>query len=194
MPAPTVVKPNLLTDPGFLYYAPLGTTLPVNTVAGSVFTDAWATPWVWLGVSTTGSVWHYNITTAAIQGAEILDDLAYRTTGRTATVDFALMSYTAANMAIALNGATKTVTGTTTTTLTKITPPLPGQETRFMIGWESLDATVRKIAYQVINSGDIAETFAKAPAATSIPFTANCEIPASPTVPFETWTAGVARG
>ena len=194
MPAPTIVKPTLLTDPGFLYTAPIGTTLPANTVIGSVFTDTWSAPWVWLGVSTTGSVWHYNITTAAIDGAEILDSLAYRTTGRTATVDFALMSYTATNLALAWNGASKTVTGTTTTTLTAVNPPLPGQETRMMVGWESLDGTVRKIAYQCINSGDIAETFAKAPAATSIPFTLNCEIPASPTVPFTTFTAGLARG
>jgi hypothetical protein len=194
MPAPTIVRPQLQGDPGFLYYAPLGTTMPTMSVTGSVYTDVWTAPWVWLGVSTTGSVWHYNITTAAVNGAEILDDLQYRTTGRTSSVAFNLMSYTATNLAIALNGATKTVTGSTTTTSTKVTPPLPGQEVRFMLGWESLDATVRKVAYQCINSGDIAETFAKAPATTDIPFTVNCEIPASPVVPFETWFAGVNRG
>lgn len=194
MPNPTIVKPTILTDAGFLYYAPLGTTLPTNTVAGSVFTDAWTSPWVWLGMSTTGSVWHYNLTTAAIQAAESYDDIAYRTTGRTASVAFTLMSYTASNLAIALNGATKTVTGSTTTTLTQISAPAPGSETRFMLGWESLDATVRKIAYQCINSGDIAESFAKAPATADIPFTVQCEIPASPVRPFDTWTAGVARG
>jgi hypothetical protein len=63
-----------------------------------------------------------------------------------------------------------------------------------MLGWESLDATIRKIAFQVINSGDIAETFAKQPAFSDIPFTANCEIPSSPTIPFRTWYAGTARG
>jgi hypothetical protein len=63
-----------------------------------------------------------------------------------------------------------------------------------MLGWESLDATVRKVAYQVINSGDVAETMAKQPAFTDIPFAVNCEIPASPAVPFETWFAGTARG
>lgn len=194
MPAPTIVKPTLLTDPGFLFTAPIGTALPANTVAGSVFTDAWASPWVWLGVSTTGSVWHYSITTANIEGAEILDPLAIRTTGRAATVDFSLMSYTATNLALAWNGATKTVTGSAATTLTAINPPLPGSETRMMLGWESLDGSVRKIAYQVINSGDVAETFAKAPAAASIPFTVGCEIPTSPAVPFTTFTAGVARG
>jgi hypothetical protein len=193
MPAPTIVKPQLLTDPGFLYYAPIGTTLPTNTVTGSVFTDVWTAPWVWLGVTTSGSVWHYNITTAAIQGAEILDDLAYRTTGRTASIDFMLESYTATNLALAMNGATKTVTGATTTTMTSINPPLPGQETRCMIGFESLDATVRMIAYQCINSGDIAQTFAKAPSHADIAFHLNLEIPTSPVVPFTTFTAGLAR-
>lgn len=195
MPAPTIVKPTLLNDPGYLYYAPIGTSLPSNTVAGSIFTDTFGTaPWVWLGMSTTGSVWHYNLTTAAIQAAEALDDIAYRTTGRTASVAFTLMSYTATNLAIALNGATKTVTGSTTTTMTQVSAPAPGTETRFMLGWESFDFTVRKIAYQCINSGDIAETFAKAPSTADIPFTVQCEIPTSPSRPFDTFTAGVARG
>jgi hypothetical protein len=194
MPAPTIVKPVLLTDPGFLYTAPIGTALPTNTVTASVYSDVWTAPWIWLGVSTTGSVWHNNITTAEIQGAEILDALAWRTTGRTASVDFALMSYTATNLALAWNGASKTVTGTTTTTSTKVTPPQPGQETRMMIGWESLDGSVRKFAYQCINSGDVAETFAKAPSATSIPFMLNCEVSATYLTPTDTFIAGVARG
>jgi hypothetical protein len=194
MPNPTITKPNYVSGPGFLYYAPLGTSLPANTVAGSVFTDAWTSPWVWLGTSTTGSVWHYNITTSPIEVAEILDPIAFPTTGRTATVDFNLASYTATNLGRALNGATLTVTGSSATTLTQIDPPAPGTETRFMLGWESLDATIRKIAFQVINSGDIAETFAKAPAFTDIPFNVSCEVPSSPNVPFRTYTAGVARG
>jgi hypothetical protein len=43
---PTMPIPNLLTDPGFLFSAPLGTALPTHTVAGSKFTDAWAAAWV----------------------------------------------------------------------------------------------------------------------------------------------------
>lgn len=194
MPNPTVTKPSLNSGAGFLYYAPIGSSLPANTVSGSVFTDAWASPWVWLGTSTTGSVWHYNITTSPQEVAEILDPVAYPTTGRTATVDFNLANYTASNLAIALNGATKTVTGSSDTTLTQVDPPTPGSETRFMLGWESLDATIRKIAFQVINSGDIAETFAKAPAFTDIPFNVSCEISSTYNVPFRTWTAGATRG
>jgi hypothetical protein len=194
MPAPTLNKPNVIGDPGYLYYAPIGTTLPTNTVTGSVFTDAWTAPWVWLGMTTSGSVWHYNLTTANVDAAEIFDPVNIRTTGRTASVSFTLMDYTASRLAVALNGATKTVTGATTTTMTKVTPPQPGSEIRFMVGWESNDFTVRKIAYQCINSGDIAETFAKAPATADVPFSAQCEISATYLTPFETYFAGVARG
>ncbi len=194
MPNPTVTKPNLNTGPGFLYYAPLLTALPTNTVSGSVFTDAWSSPWVWLGTCTTGSVWHQNITTAPQEVAEILDVLAYPTTGRTATVNFNLASRTATNLAIALNGGSKTVSGSGASTLTKVVAPALGSEVRFMLGWESLDATMRKIAYQVINSGDIAETFAKAPAFSDIPFTVSCELSTTDTAPTADWFAGTARG
>lgn len=194
MPAPTLVKPNINVDPGFLFYAPLGTTLPTMTVAGSIFTDAWTSPWVWLGMSSTGSTWHYNVTTANVEAAEVFDPVAIRTTGRASNVEFSLMDYTATKLSYALNGASKVVTGSTTTTLTKVSPPQPGSETRGMIGWESLDGTIRKIAYQVINTGDISLAFQKAPSATLIPFNAQCEISATYLTPFDTWFAGTARG
>lgn len=87
-----------------------------------------------------------------------------------------------------------TVTGTTTTTLTKVTPLQPGQEARCMIGWESLTSDVRKVGYQCVNSGDVAEMFKKAPAKTTIPWNAMFEIPGIGTTPFETWFAGATRG
>jgi hypothetical protein len=194
MPQPTIVKPVLNTDPGFLYYAPLATTVPTMTALGSVYTDVWTAPWVWLGMTTAGSTWHYNLATSPVAAAESIPDIAYRTTGATAAVDFGLLSYTATNLSFALNGAVKTMTGTAGTTSTKVTPPLAGQEVRFMLGWESIGGDVRKIAYQCINSGDIAEQFQKAPAATVIPFTVQCELPSLIAVPFETWFAGTVRG
>lgn len=195
MPAPTLAKPNTIGDAGYLYYAPVGTTLPTNTVAGSIFTDTFGTaPWTWLGMTAGGSTWHYNLTTANIEAAEQFDPVGIRTTGRTSSVDFVLMSNTASNLAIALNGATKTITGSTGTTLTKVTPPNPGAEVRFMIGWEATDFTVRKIAYQCINSGDIAEAYNKAPATANIPFTLQLEISSTYLTPYETFYAGVNRG
>jgi hypothetical protein len=195
MPAPTSLAPSapLVTGPGFLYWAPVGSTVPTNTVTGSVFTDSWTTPWVFLGPTVSGSDWSYNMATAPQEVAELLDPVAYQTTGRTGSAAFVLANYTASNLSKALNGASLTVTGSTTTTLTKVTPVAPGQETRFMLGWESQDLTIRRVAYRCLNSGDIKETFNKAPAYASIPFNAMFEVPSTGN-PFDIWTAGVLRG
>lgn len=194
MANPTIASPTLLTDPGFLYWAPIGTSTPTGTVVGSVFTDLWSTAgaWVELGMTDTGSSLDVNLTTAPIVSAEQIDPIAYRTTDRTGTVTFMVMSYTATNLQRAFNGATTTVTGSTTTTMTVLNPPVPGTETRCMIGWESLDSTVRWVAYQVINSGSVKMDFAKAPAHAAIPWTGQLEKPAS-TQPWTVWTAGAAR-
>jgi len=196
MPTPILTKPNLITDPGWLYYAPLSTAIPDMTVASNVFSVAWATPWTWLGMSDSGSDWHYNMTESPIDVAELYDPVQHRITARMGSCSFSLANYTASNLAIAQNGATKTVTvGTVAgTTLTKVTPVQPGQETRFMLGWESTTGDVRKIAYQCLNTGDIVEAYNKAPAKTLIPFNAMFEIPATTVVPSESWFAGTARG
>jgi hypothetical protein len=193
MPAITLAQPQLLTDPGFLYWAPLGSTLPTNSVTGSVFTDIWPVAWISMGMTDSGSDWGYSTTVSPIEAAESFDPIAQKTTARSGSVAFALLSYTATNLARAYNGAALTVTGATTTTLTKVTPPTPGTETRAMIGWESLDGTVRKIAYRVLNSGDIKTQMNKAPAKTTIPWTAVFEVPSSG-VPYEEWFAGASRG
>jgi hypothetical protein len=188
----TLATPNLLTEAGFLYRAPIGSILPTNTVAGSIFTDTWPVAWIYQGMTESGSTISSNITVQPIPAAEVYDALAYRTTDRASSVTFMLKSFTATNLQNALNGAVTTVTGTTTTTLTKLDPPQPGQEVRCMIGWESVDQTVRWIGYQAINSGNVDIAMAKAPANANIPFTLNLEKP-SATQPFSWWTAGVAR-
>jgi hypothetical protein len=192
MANPTLATPNLLTEAGFLYWAPIGSSLPTNTVAGSVFTDTWPVAWIYLGLTESGSTISSNITVQPIPAAEVYDPLAYRTTDRASSVTFMLKNFTATNMQRALNGAVSTVTGTTTTTLTKLDPPQPGQEVRCMIGWESVDQTVRWIGYQAINSGNVDIAMAKAPANANVPFTLNLEKPSS-SQPFSWWTAGVAR-
>lgn len=188
----TMPTPTLLTEAGFLYRAPIGSTLPTNTVVGSVFTDTWPVAWVALGMTDSGSTWTMSLTVEAINAAETYDPLAYRTTGRSSSMATMLKNFTATNLSNALNGATATVTGSGTTTLTKLDPPTPGAEVRCMIGFESIDSTVRAIGYQCINSGDIAIVMAKAPANANIPFTFNFEKPAA-TQPFSWWTAGTAR-
>lgn len=195
MANPTLTTPNYLADPGVLYYAPVGTALPANTVAGGVFTDLWATAgaWVQLGMTDTGSDITMQINSQAIMAAERLDPLGYRTTDRTTQVTFSLKGYTATNLARSLNGASTTVTGSAGTTLTKVSPPALGSEVRCMIGWESTDNTARWIAYQVLNSGSIKMQFVKVPTTTLIPWTGNCEVNSTFNQPADFWFAGTGR-
>jgi hypothetical protein len=137
MPNVTMPSANLLTNAGFLLWAPLGSAEPANTVVGSVFTDAWPVAWIPLGRTDTGTKLDDNPTLSDIDSAEDFYPLATLTTKRAATVSFNLMNYTATNLARALNGATTTVTGTTTTTLTKVDAPDPTLEVNCMIGYES---------------------------------------------------------
>lgn len=187
-----IATPTLLTDPGFLYWAPIGSSLPTGTVVGSVFTDTWPVAWIALGMTDAGTDFDRTLTTAPIQSAESIDPIAYRTTDRASTVKFMLKNVTATNLARAMNGSALTVTGSGTTTMTQIDPPSPGSETRCMIGFESLDSTYRFVAFQVINSGAQTMSFKKAPSNTAISWTGQLEKPSS-TQPFREWTAGTAR-
>ena len=187
-----IAMPALLTDPGFLYWAPLGTTLPTGVSTASAFSDVWPVAWIPLGMTESGTDIDVNTTVSPIYTAESIDPVRYVTTARDGTLSFQLLNVTATNLARAFNGATTVVTGTTGTTITKIDPPAPGTEVRAMIGFESLDSTFRFIAYQVFNSGSIKLQFNKVPAKSNIPWTGKMEKPAS-SQPWSAWTAGVAR-
>lgn len=187
--------PTLLTDPGFLFWAPLSSTLPSNTVVGSVFTDAWPGAWINLGATQDGSKFTYDVKVEPIKAAELFDAITWRTTDRSGNIAFSLQSWTLTNLKKVLNGGSLTVvSGTTTTTLSKYEPPTPGTEVRAMIGWESLDATTRLIAYQCLQGGTMESDFKRAPDTALLPAQFNFEVPASPGVPFSVWSAGVARG
>lgn len=192
MAAITMPAANLLSDAGFLLWAPLGTALPANTVVGSIFTDAWPVAWIPLGRTTAGSKMDDNATVSEIESAEDYYPLAFRTTKRVPQVSFNLMNFTATNLQRALNGATTTVTGTTTTTMTQVDGPNPQQEVPCMIGYESLDQTVRWIGRQCRNSGNLSVAFNKAPATADIMWTAMLEKPAT-AQPYSWFTAGAAR-
>ena len=190
---PSTAVPNILTDPGYLYWAPLASTEPTNTVAGSKFTDSWPVAWINLGATEDGSEFSYETSVEAVRVAEFFDPIKWASTDRSGSMAFNLADWTLTNMSRALNGGTKTVvSGTGATTLTSYTPPNPGAEVRAMIGWESLDATVRLICYQTLCSGTISSAFRKAPAYATIPCTFNFEVPAAGS-PFKYYTAGTAR-
>lgn len=192
---PTVAVPALLSNPGFLWLAPIGTTEPTNTVTGGVFTDSIAAAWLALGATTEGSEFNYATTVEAIRVAELFDPVMYATTERSGSMAFALADWTLSNYRRALNGgvAALTPTGATGSELTELEPPEPGEEVRSMLLWESTDSTVRILLRQCLQGGEIQSSFKKAPDVAAIPCTFNMESPASGEKPFVIWGAGTTR-
>lgn len=193
MPGTTAV-PTLLTDPGYLYIAPLLSTVPANTVAGSIFTDAWPVAWLSLGATKEGSTFSYSSTVEAIAVAEFFDPIKYATTERSGNIAFALANVTLHNLKRALNGGVGAITptGAAATTMGLFEPVAPGAEVRVMIGWESSDNTTRVVIRQTIQGGEVALEFQKAPAFAGIPCTFNFEVPPAGAV-FSVYSAGLAR-
>jgi hypothetical protein len=178
-----------------LYIAPLLSTVPTNTVAGSVFTDVWPAAWLSLGATKEGSVFNYSSSVEPMSVAEFFDPIKYATTERNGNIAFALANVTLHNMKRAMNGGVGAITpvsGTGATTLGLFEPVAPGAEIRVMIGWESYDNTTRIVMRQTIQGGEVAMEFQKAPAFAGIPCTFNFEVPPTGAV-FSIWSAGVAR-
>jgi hypothetical protein len=194
MPPAAVATPNLLVDPGWLFWAPLGTALPTNTVTASVFSDAWAGAWLPLGATVEGSTLSYESSVESMSVAEIFDPVKYATVSRSGSLAFALANWSLSNLKRALNGPALTVTGSGATTLSTLVLPTPGNEVRAMLGWESQDSTVRVIVYQALSSGTIEMAFQKAPDFAQIPFEFSMELPSGQTQPFAVFGAGVNRG
>src|SRR4051812_32475066 len=90
MPAMVAPKNALAFGAGWLLYAPLGTSVPANTVAGSVFTDAWPGGWTLLGVTKEGHEFSYDPSTDKVEAAEYLDPLTTVFTGRVVKMTFVL--------------------------------------------------------------------------------------------------------
>jgi hypothetical protein len=192
---PTTATPNVLTDPGYLFIAPLASTVPTNTVAGSVFTDTWPAAWISLGATEEGSTFSYSSEIEAVRVAEFFDPISYRTTERGGSFAFNLADYTLSNYRRAINGGVAALTatsGTGATTLSTLEPPEPGDEVRAMIGWESLDNTLRIVCYQTLQGGEIASAFQRAPDKALIPCTFQFEVPSSGK-PWTMWGAGEDR-
>lgn len=190
-----IATPNLLTSPGYLFIAPLASTEPTNTVSGSVFTDSWPAAWLPLGATEDGSEFTYGSTVEAATVAEFFDPIQYFTTERHGTIAFNLANFGLSNYRRALNGgvtALAATSGTGATALYTVEPPNPGSEVRCMIGWESLDNTLRLVARQCIQGGELTTAVRKAPALGVIPCTFNLEKPSS-AQPFTLWGAGATR-
>lgn len=194
MPAITVPKPTVLTDPGFLWIAPVATAAPTNTVTAGKFSDAIAAAYIPLGATTEGSTFSYASTVEAITAAELFDVVKYVTTGRQGSIAFNLMNYTLSNYRRALNGgiAALAAVGVAGSELTTLEPPTPGQEVRSAILWESTDSTLRLLIRQTLQGGELSSAFQKAPSVAAIPCTFSMEVPDVGQV-WTMWAAGLTR-
>jgi hypothetical protein len=190
----TLTTPNILQDPGYVMWAPLGTAEPTNTVVGSKFTDNWPAGWVSVGMTAEGSTFSYQINVEAINVAESFDPIKYATTSRAGSMAFNMANWALTNWKIACNGGAVTVvSGTTTTQLNKWEAPDPGSEVRAMLGWESTDGTARVVIRQCLNGVEVQSQFQKAPSFAVIPCQFQFEVPTTGK-PFTIYTAGsVAR-
>lgn len=135
--------------PGILRIAPLDSLEPTDT------TSPWDAAWVPLGYTDEGSVFNYEISTDNVEVAEELDVLARVTTGRDASVEFALAEITYKNLSIAFNGGIIVGDGNAW----EFEPPDLGTEQRMMIGWDAhVDETqndLRMIFRQCLQGGSI---------------------------------------
>lgn len=186
---PAVATPTVLTDPGFLWIAPLGTAAPTYDPATGVFA-AVPVAWVPLGATTEGSTFSYSTEVEAIRVAELLDPVKYVSTERGGNMAFNLADWTLTNYRRALNGGIAALTptsGTGSTAVYELEPPDLGAEVRSMVLWESTDATVRIMLRQTLQGGEISSAFRKAPEIATIPCTFNMEVPTGGGKPWKMW-------
>lgn len=189
-----VVPKNALSfGAGYLLRAPLGSTLPSNTVAGSVFTDAWPAAWLLWGVTKEGHTLNLNIDTDAVEAAEYVDPLLNVTTGRTISVEAEMMQINLTTMKAAFNGGTLSTSGSGATLLSSYTLPAIGAEVRQFIGWESVDNTERWWGLQAFQTGSVGIQRKKGADNATLPLTFTFEPDAS-SQPIYLFSAGANRG
>lgn len=187
--------PLLIREPGFLFHAILGSTEPLHAALASTYdADTWPVAWVPWGPTMEGSVFSNTQNVEPIRVAELFEAVAYSVTEVNTTIAFAVADYTLHNLRRALNAPTSlvtTVSGAAATLSSKLEPPDPETIVRCMIGWESLDHTLRMVGRQCINGGEMQSAFARGTAA-SIATVWNFERPAASKA-FAFYGAGVAR-
>lgn len=193
--ATPVIDPNkVMNEPGRLYYAPLGTSIPTMTVTASKFSSAdWAAPWVSFGPTDNGTEFSDKIDTGDMMVEESPYPVKTVILKKEAIVTFSLAEFTATQMQRVQNGGVLTVTGATTTTLSTYTPPTVGTEVRAMVGWQSQQDDVRFIGYQCLQIGQIKPRFRRGTDKSLFECQWKCEL-AAVGYPYQYFFAGTVRG
>jgi hypothetical protein len=194
MPA-TIPQPQILTDPGILWIAPLGTAEPTPTSAAGKFTDTLAAAWLLFGPTDEGSSFSDSVDTDTINVAEFLNAIRNVVTGRTSQLSFALASWTLSNYRRAINGGVAAITplGTVGAEVTALEPPVEGTETRAMVMWESTDSSLRLMGRQAFQTGEVSSDFKPGADNALIPCEYTFEQPSTGLRPWKMFAAGTAR-
>jgi hypothetical protein len=190
-----VPQPQVLTDPGILWCAPIGTAEPVPTATGGKFTDALPPAWLLFGPTDEGSTFSDAVDTDTITVAEFLNAIRNVVTGRTSTLSHALASWTLSNYRRALNGGVAAIApqGTAGAEVTSLEPPVEGAETRAMVMWESTDSSLRLMGRQAFQTGEVSTDFKPSPDKALIPCEWSFEQPTTGLRPWKMWAAGTGR-
>lgn len=187
MTAPVGNSAALSLGVGTLHWAPLGTPLPadLNDPLNAAFSE--------IGYTEEGSEFSYEVSSEAVEVAESLDPLFYRTTGRNGTVTFSMAENTVRNLTLAFNGGSVTKSGTGASAITTYEPPEPGEEVRKMLVFESEDGQERWIFRQCFQGGTVAMARRKGAEKSLIPVEFRLEKPSGKT-PFKAIYADARDG
>jgi hypothetical protein len=162
--------------PGVLRVAPLETDEPAKV------NDPWPDGWIPLGYTDEGSVINYELSSDNVEVAEELDVFARVTTGRDASVEFALAEMTYLNLNIAFNGGILEAGDQDGLDWT-FEPPDLGSEQRIMLGWDALPDTpkndLRYVFRQCLQNGSLGMENRKGATKSTIPVTFALEKPDS---------------
>jgi len=165
---------NVDLGPGRLYYAPLGTTEPVNCSA------ALPSAWIAVGYTEDGTSVDTEITSEAIEVAEELDPIGFEQTRRMTKLSLSMAESTKKRLALALGaGAGQTDNAAS------FEFPDAGSVVGVMFVWDSEEtpsATNRRWVFRKCTpSGTVSIARKKAPAKALIPVTFDCAKPSAST-------------
>lgn len=168
MPSPS--SANISTGAGLIYYAPLGTAVPVSR------TTAWAAGWEVVGYTENGHSFNHSLIVENIEVAEVLEPVRRVTTGKDDRFVFTMAEITLAHFEFALNGGTVTADGAIGSIYE---PPDVGAEVRHMLGWDSEDGLQRLVILQALSAGNVETARRKGTDFAKIPVEFALERPAS---------------